>query len=52
MRPFVIAKERGCRFYFGSDAHHPSDFERAKEKFEKTVDLLDLTEDDKFRVGE
>lgn len=52
MRPFRLAKSVGCKFYFGSDAHHPSDFERAKEKFEKTVDLLDLTEDDKFRVGE
>lgn len=48
MRPFKIAKKSGCRFYFGSDAHHLSDFSRSKEKFERVVDLLSLTEEDKF----
>lgn len=51
MRPYKIAKSCGCKFYFGTDAHHPSDFDRAKEKFEKVIDLLSLTEDDKFFVG-
>lgn len=51
MRPYGIAKDCGCKFYFGTDAHHPSDFDRAREKFEKVIDLLCLTEDDKFIVG-
>lgn len=50
MRMYRIAKREGCRFYFGSDAHHPEDFVRSKEKFERVVDLLDLKETDKFRV--
>ena len=48
LRPFKIAKKCGCKFYFGSDAHHPNDFDRAKEGFEYVVELLNLTEDDKF----
>ncbi len=51
MRMYRTAKNEGCRFYFGSDAHHPSDFERSKEKFERVVDLLGLEEKDKFKVG-
>ena len=50
MRMYKIAKSAGCKFYFGSDGHHPEDMERSKEKFEKVVDLLDLTEDDKFVI--
>ncbi len=51
LRPFRIAKECGCKFYLGSDAHHPKDFENAKEIFERAVTLLDLSEDDKFHIG-
>ena len=50
LRMYRVAKGEGCRFYFGSDAHHPSDLERSKEKFERVVDLLALDEKDKFRV--
>ena len=50
MRVYRIAKSEGCKFYFGSDAHHPEELVRSKEKFEAVVDLLGLTEDDKFRV--
>lgn len=50
MEPYRIAKSAGCKFYFGSDGHHPEDMERSKEKFERVVDLLDLTEDDKFVI--
>ena len=48
--PYQIAKAEGCKFYFGSDAHTPGDFVRAKENFENIVDLLGLTEEDKFRI--
>ena len=48
MRPFVIAKERGCRFYFGSDAHNPEERVRAKADFAKIRDYLGLEESDRF----
>ena len=46
--PYQIAKEKGCRFYLGSDAHHPAELAQAKKNFETIVDLLALTEDDKI----
>ncbi len=48
LKPFRIAKEEGCKFYFGSDAHGPADLAYAKENFENIIDLLDLEESDKF----
>ena len=50
LRMFRIAKDCGCKFYFGSDAHHPSGFEKTKVVFERAIDLLGLTEDDKFII--
>lgn len=47
---FVIAKECGCKFYLGSDAHHPQGLKKAKEIFERAIDMLGLTEDDKFII--
>lgn len=46
--PYRIAKEEGCKFYLGSDAHHPAGLAAAKANFETIIDLLGLTEDDKF----
>lgn len=51
LRPFKIAKSAGCKFYLGSDAHHPEAFERAKSIFERAVAMLDLCENDKFTPG-
>jgi len=48
LNPYRIAKLMGCRFYLGGDAHHPEDFGKNRKKFEQIVDLLDLTEDDKW----
>ena len=48
MRIFRAAKACGCKFYCGSDAHHPSGFEGYISVMEKAVDMLGLTEDDKF----
>ncbi len=49
LRPYQIAKRMGCKFYLGGDAHHPENFTHIrKEKFQHIVDLLDLTEDDKW----
>ncbi|MBE6569393.1 MAG: hypothetical protein E7658_04130 [Ruminococcaceae bacterium] len=47
--PYRIAKEEGCKFYFGSDSHHPDEqMHTSKENFEHIVDLLELKEDDKI----
>lgn len=50
LRPFRIAKKCGCKFYLGSDAHHPDKFKKSLEVFGNAVDLLGLTEDDKFHI--
>lgn len=50
LRIYRIAKRCGCKFYCGSDAHHPGLFEKAKAVFERAVKLLDLQETDKFII--
>lgn len=50
LRPFRIAKACGCKFYLGSDAHHPKSFSRFREIFERAIRLLDLKESDKFHI--
>lgn len=52
LRMFRIAKDEGCKFYLGSDAHHPIGLERAPKIFERAVEYLNLTEDDKFHIKE
>lgn len=49
LRPYRIAKAAGCRFFCGSDAHHPRGLYAAKPVLERAVELLGLTEEDKFR---
>ena len=48
LRPYRIAKEMGCKFYLGGDAHDPECLATRKLWFERMVDMLELTEDDKF----
>ncbi|MBQ8880257.1 MAG: hypothetical protein IJY69_05430 [Clostridia bacterium] len=48
MRIFRRAKECGCKFYLGSDSHHPEEFRGVINRFENVIDALSLTEDDKF----
>ena len=48
LRPYFIAKNCGCKFYLGSDAHTPEDFNTAMLEFQRSVDYLHLTEDDKY----
>lgn len=50
LRPYCIAKDSGCKFYLGSDAHKTTALEDAKENFERIITLLDLREEDKFIV--
>ena len=51
LRMYRIAKECGCKFYCGSDAHHPDKLEKSIPIFERAVRLLDLKESDKFTFG-
>lgn len=48
LRPYALAKECGCKFYFGSDAHHPAGLAAEKKNAETIIDLLGLDESDKF----
>jgi len=47
-KPYIIAKECGCKFYLGSDAHHPDKFETSPDAFKFAVNYLGLDESDKF----
>ncbi len=48
LHPYRIAKEEGCKFYLGRDAHHPKELQSAMKVFNAAIDLLDLKEDDKI----
>jgi len=48
LRPFRIAKACGCKFFLGSDAHSPARWQYIRGVFERAIDLLDLSENDKF----
>ena len=50
LKMFRIAKDAGCKFYLGSDAHLPDEFANVQRTFEYAVEALGLTEDDKFRI--
>ena len=50
LRMFEIAKKCGCKFYLGSDAHHPDALDGAKAIFERAIDYLELKETDKFHI--
>lgn len=51
LRMFRIAKACGCKFYCGSDAHHPKGLDEAKAIYERAIDDLGLEESDKFHIG-
>ncbi len=48
LRPYYIAKDCGCKFYLGSDAHKLTALENIKADFENIITLLDLKEENKF----
>ncbi len=50
LRIFSIAKAMGCKFYLGSDIHRPIGFPWVKPVLENAIDLLELTEKDKFHI--
>lgn len=49
LRPYRIAKECGCKFYCGTDAHKVCE-EVSVNHFDKAIELLGLEESDKFDV--
>ena len=51
MRMFRVAKECGCKFYYGSDEHVYGSRNGEKQAMEKVVDMLNLKEEDKFIVS-
>ena len=51
LRPFRAAKEAGCLFYCGSDAHHPENFDRVGDIFRRAIDYLELDETQKFKLS-
>lgn len=48
LRPYEIAKKMGCKFYLGSDGHSPEGLYDGPARFERMIDLLQLTEEHKF----
>ena len=46
---YAHAKECGCKFFFGSDAHAPFQWEHHRERAQMMADALGLTEADIFR---
>lgn len=50
LKPYLAAKRMGCKFYFGSDAHHPAELDMAKNIFERAIDDLQLEQSDGFVI--
>lgn len=48
LRPYLIARRAGCKFYLGGDAHTPEENARSKARFARFIDLLNLEESDKY----
>ncbi len=51
LRILEVAKECGCKFYMGSDAHQLRDFVGAHEKLAKACEYLGVTEYDLWELG-
>ena len=47
---YAHAKECGCKFTFGSDAHAPFQWEHHRQRAQAMADALGLTEKDIFRI--
>lgn len=50
LRIFRIAKAAGSRFYCASDGHFPPDLDRVPHILPRVIDLLGLTEDDRYAI--
>lgn len=50
LKPYRIARDMGCKFYCGSDAHHPNELDAASKIYKRAIKLLELTENEKFHI--
>ncbi|MBE6583352.1 MAG: PHP domain-containing protein [Ruminococcaceae bacterium] len=50
LRMFRIAKNQGCKFYLGSDAHSQHWLINSRDVFERAIHRLGLEESDKFII--
>ena len=50
LRLFKIARDCGCKFYIGSDAHSLEGMEGMMEVAREVVDLLELTEEQRYQI--
>ncbi len=50
LRMFHIAKQCGCKFFYGSDEHRFNSREDEQEVMDRAIDLLELKETDKFLI--
>ena len=48
LRFYRLAREEGCKFYLGSDAHHPASLHNVPERAPEVVELLGLNKNDLF----
>lgn len=51
LRLFRMARDAGCLFYIGSDAHDLKILGVRKERAREVVDLLELTEEQRFHIA-
>ena len=51
LRILSVAKDCGCKFHFGSDAHDPKAFVGSHDKLRKAARLLGITGDDLWDVA-
>ncbi len=52
LRLFKIARDCGCKFYIGSDAHSVKSMEGMMEVAREVVDLLELTDEQRYCIPE
>ena len=52
LRIYRTSKQCGCKFYLGSDSHHPTGVDYPRISFiENAIDELSLNEDDKWPLA-
>ena len=52
LRPYRIARECGCKFYLGGDAHRPDELDKSGDSLRRMVELFEVEEADKFYVNQ
>ncbi len=50
LRPYRLAKKAGCKFYCGSDAHHPDALPGVTTALPAVAEALGLTDTDRYQI--